>query len=120
MISPDVEADFDIWLETFPGQRKLTELASEHIARKQIRPTMALDWRKSLPDNFGENERLLATQKHTISITGSYRFDNGWGDIIPESKFCFKFVGAYSNGGAVFQECRFVDGIIRNELKKTH
>jgi hypothetical protein len=115
VVSPEVGLRFQVNRVSFPSLKPLWESRIHTESANQIgdgwsqRYSLSEFW----PD-FSSREQQAATQTKTITVRGTFKFDNGFGDKF-QQEFCFSYLGSYNvkneegrgstSGGAGFLYC---------------
>jgi hypothetical protein len=127
VIAPEAQINFKLNITSFPEKTTVYQSNSYTIVAPQVGPG---GWSSQYPlPNFSAQDHQFSTQKRTVTVEGTFGFDNGFGDKF-EQDFCFSYVGKYntknedggstSGGGGFFPCGRFkevVDYVSKWQLK---
>ncbi len=93
VIAPEAHATVQIETISFPNLNKLLESQTYTVVAQQVGP--GAGWSRQYPlQDFAQPERQFATQRKTITVKGTFWFDNGFGDKF-EQPICFTYIGNY-------------------------
>jgi hypothetical protein len=110
--APEAHASFQIDTVSFPDLTATLESKTETIVTHQLVPGGAWGQNYALP-GFTQRELQFTTQRKTITVKGTFGYDNGFGSKF-EEPICYSFIGSYNiknedagstSGGGGFFPC---------------
>jgi hypothetical protein len=126
VIAPEVHATVTIELLTFPDLKPIRKDGpiTESIKQGPVGQNVLSISR--ILNGWPEQRMNFTSQNRTVRLSGSYGFDNGFGDVIEAKPFCAMYLGDYSvtqddggrlTGGGGFDTCEHFANLVPKLLR---